>query len=213
MNDVLINIENNKSLIYKLANKYKEYYSIDDLFQAGCVGIIKATKNYDKSSNCKFSTYAYKYILGEMIDYIRKDKNIIVSEEIYDLYKKYIHVKELLFNKYEREVTFSEICSFMNMDEKYMLSIIESINVSKSIDEDINVYNSLSFDNRKNIDDNILLKDEIELLNDFEKDLINYRYYQGYSQEETAKLLGINQVKVSRQERLILTKMRNKLAS
>lgn len=211
--EILKNIEDNKSLIYKLANKYKDYYNIDDLYQAGCIGIIKATKKYNKDSSCKFSTYAFKYILGEMIDYIRKDKNIIVSEEVYNLYKKYIQIKELLFNKHEREVSFSEICSYMNIDEKYMLSIIESINVSKSIDEDEKVYNNLSIDDRNDIDNIILLKNEIELLSETDRNLINYRYYQGYSQEETAKLLGINQVKVSRQEKLILTKMKNKLAS
>ncbi|MBR4178505.1 MAG: sigma-70 family RNA polymerase sigma factor [Bacilli bacterium] len=214
INDEIIkNIEDNKSLIYKLANRYKSYYNIDDLYQAGCIGIIKATKKYDSNSKCKFSTYAFKYILGEMIDYIRKDKNIIVSEEIYNLYKKYIQVKELLFNKYEREVSFSEICEFMNIDEKYMLNIIESINVSKSIDEDEKVYNSLSIDNRNDIDNIILLRNELDSLCEFDRNIINYRYYEGYSQEETAKLLGINQVKVSRHEKLILTRIREKIAS
>ena len=214
MNDIVINnIKNNESLIYKIANKYKSFYSLDDLYQAGCIGIIKATKKYNSNTNTKFSTFAFKYILGEIIDYIRKDRNIIISDEVYSLYRKYIQVKNELFIKYEREMSFNEICSFMEIDEKLMLNIIESISFSKSIDEDEKVYNSLSFDNRDSIDNIILLKNEIELLDQKDRDLINYRYYQGYSQDETAKLMGINQVKVSRQEKLILSKMKNKLAS
>jgi len=214
MNDVILkNINDNKSLIYKLANKYRSYYNIEDLYQAGCIGIIKATKKFDSKSNAKFSTFAFKYILGEIIDFIRKDRNIIVSDEIYSIYKKYIKIKEMLFTKFEREASFSEVCEFMQIDEKYMLNIIESININKSIDEDEKVYNSICFDNREELDNIILLRNELDLLSEVEKELINYRYYQGYSQEETAKLMGINQVKVSRQEKQILLKMKDKLAS
>ena len=199
-----------EGIIFKLANKYKNYYNFEDLYQAGCIGIIKANKNYQ--GNTKFSTYAFKYILGEMIDFIRKDKSIIVSEEVYYLYKKYLYVKELLYEKYEREVSFDEICNYMEIDKNILLNIIESISFAKSINEDEKIYNSLSFDDRGSIDNEILLKMEIDNLDDLEKDLIKNRYYEGYSQSETAMKMGISQAKVSRQERLILKKIKDNIS-
>lgn len=203
---VYLKIKENENLIYKIASKYSNYYNIDDLYQAGCMGIIKACKNY-KNNNTKFSTYAYKYILGEMIDFIRKDKNIIISDETYDLYKKYIRIKELLCEKYQREVSFSEICKYMNVDEKYMLRIVESIYVDKSE----SVYENAYIDMRDNIDMEILIENEIENLNEYERALIKSRYFMGYSQDETASLLGVNQVKVSRNEKLILKKIKDNI--
>ena len=199
-----------EGIIFKLANKYKNYYNFEDLYQAGCIGIIKANKNY--KGNTKFSTYAFKYILGEMIDFIRKDKSIIVSEEVYYLYKKYLYVKELLYEKYEREVSFDEICNYMEIDKNVLLNIIESISFAKSINEDEIIYNSLSFDERGSIDDEILLKMELDNLDNLEKDLIKIRYYEGYSQSETAMKMGISQAKVSRQERLILKKIKDNIS-
>ena len=203
---IYLKIKENENLIYKLASKYKNYYNFDDLYQAGCIGVIKAYKNY-KDNNTKFSTYAYKYILGEMIDYIRKDKNIIISDEAYDIYRKYIKIKELLNEKYQREVSFSEICKYMNIDENNMVRIIESIYVDKSETSLDNSY----VDSRDNIDNEIFIQSEINNLTDYEKSLINYRYYLGYTQDETASILGTNQVKISRNEKLILKKLRENI--
>ena len=203
-------IKDNEWLIYSIAKKYLNYNNMDDLYQAGSIGIIKAYKKYNEDSNVKFSTYAYKYILGEMIDFIRKDKSIIVSDEVYDIYKKYNKIKDLLCFKYNREVSFNEICSYMNIDEKQMLSIIESISYSKSIDESL--YDYIPNNNEFTFDD-IVINSEIDMLNEFDKSLIDYRYYQGYSQEETARLLGISQAKASRCERLILNKMRENITN
>ena len=209
MNDeVYLSIKDNENLIYKIASKYSNYYNIDDLYQAGCVGIIKAHKNYKPNNKTKFSTYAYKYILGEMIDFIRKDKKIIISDEVYELYRKYIKVKELLSSKYEKEISFSEICNYMNIDERYMLNIIESINQSL----DSNDYENIIYkDDRSIIDEEIMLSSEIDELNEFDKSLINYRYYLGYTQSETADILGISQVSVSRNEKTILQRIKNNI--
>ena len=207
MKDIVYSkIKENENLIYKIASKYSNYYNIDDLYQAGCMGIIKACKNY-KDNNTKFSTYAYKYIMGEMIDYIRKDKNIIISDETYDLYRKYLKIKELLCEKYQRDISFSEICNYMNIDENKMIRIVESIYVSKC---ESNIENSY-IDSWENIDNELFIESEIDNLTDYEKSLINYRYYLGYSQDETAKLLGTNQVKVSRNEKLILKKLKENI--
>ena len=186
---------------------------MEDLYQAGCIGIMKAYKKYNMNSNSKFSTYAYKYILGEMIDFIRKDKSIIISDEAYEIYKRYLHIKEVLYLKFERDPTFKEICDFMQINENTLLSIIESISFVKSIEEDEVVYNSFSVDDRENVDTEILLRNELELLNEFDRSLIDYRYFKGYTQDETARMLGISQVNVSRKEKLILNKIKEKIAA
>ena len=188
-------IKENEWLIYEIAKRYSSYYSIEDLYQAGSIGIIKASKKYKSEYNVKFSTYAYKSILGEIIDFIRKDRNIVLSEETYLIYKKYLKVKELLTS--DREPTFSEICSFMEISESQMLNIIESISITKS-----DVY-----------DDKLLIENELSQLSEFDRSLIDYRYYLGYTQSETASLLGISQVKVSRQEKLILNRIKDNITN
>ena len=198
-------IHENEGLIFKIASKYKNYYNIEDLYQAGCIGIIKASKNYKENSECKFSTYAYKYILGEIIDFIRNDKNIILSNESYSIYKRYLKVKELLESKYNRDISFGEICSYMNIDERCMLNIIESVSMSKNIEENESIINN---NEEISIDEIIDLNNYLDMLSIEEKKLINYRYYQGYTQCETASLMGLSQVKVSRSEKLILSKIK-----
>ena len=200
-------IKENERLIYKLARNYSIYYNIDDLYQAGIIGIIKAYKKYDKSSSCKFSSYAYKYILGEMIDFIKKDRNIVVSDEVFDIYKKYVKVRDLLFSKYEREATIKEISAFMDISEQQLISIIESVAFTSEIEFEY------SDDKREIIDNKILIESELSNLDLFSKLLINYRYYQGFTQSETAQMLGVSQVKVSREEKLILSRIRNNIAT
>ncbi len=200
-------IKENEWLIKSFVNKYKDSYNYDDLYQAGMMGIIKAYNNYDKNSSVKFSTYAYNYVLGEIISYIKSERNIKISDEYISIYKKYLEVKELLNNKYNREVPFSEICKFMNISETALLSIIEGVSFTKNIDYD---YGN---DYRKDIDNKILLESEINNLNEFDKSIIYYRYYNDYSQNETAKVLNTSQAKISREEKLILSKMKRNICA
>ena len=199
----------NKNLILKLASKYSRYYSIEDLYQVGIIGIIKAYDHYNKESNSKFSTYAYKYILGEMIDYIRKDRNIIVSEEYFKIYKKYLEVRRLLETKLNREVTLKEISDFIGIGEEEIVRILEYVSFTKSIDKEISY--EYYVDERENIDTKIYLEALLDSLDNFDRNLIDYRYYQGYTQLETADMLGVTQVKVSRQEKLILQRIKNSI--
>ena len=205
-------IESNSWLIYKIARSYSEYYNIEDLFQVGSIGLLKAYKNYDKNSNVKFSTFAYKYVFGEIISYIKKDRNIIVGDEYMSIYKKYEKVKSLLISKYNREVSFSEICKFMEMDEQKLLSVIESVMFTKSIDADSLINYELAYDNREDIFNKVLLESELDALEPFDKSLINYRYYQGFTQSETAQALNTSQVKVSRREKMILQRIKTNIS-
>lgn len=205
-------IESNSWLIYKIARSYSEYYNIEDLFQVGSIGLLKAYKNYDKNSNVKFSTFAYKYVFGEIISYIKKDRNIIVGDEYMSIYKKYEKVKSLLISKYNREVSFSEICKFMEMDEQKLLSVIESVMFTKSIDGDNLINYEFAYDNREDIFNKVLLESELDALEPFDKSLINYRYYQGFTQSETAQALNTSQVKVSRREKMILQRIKTNIS-
>lgn len=205
-------IESNSWLIYKIARSYSEYYNIEDLFQVGSIGLLKAYKNYNKNSNVKFSTFAYKYVFGEIISYIKKDRNIIVGDEYMSIYKKYEKVKSLLISKYNREVSFSEICKFMEMDEQKLLSVIESVMFTKSIDGDSLINYEFAYDNREDIFNKVLLESELDALEPFDKSLINYRYYQGFTQSETAQALNTSQVKVSRREKMILQRIKTNIS-
>ncbi len=210
MSEYLTLIKESEGLIYKIASKYSMYYSIEDLYQVGSIGVIKAYKNYKKDTSVKFSTYAYKYILGEIIEFIRCDRNIKVSEEYMSLYKKYLSIRSLLTSKLEREPSFSEICSFMEIDEGVLRNVIETISFTKSTDESDYDYGN---DKREEIDNKILLENELSSMDDFDRNLIEYRYYQGYTQSETADALGVSQVKVSRQEKLILSRMKSNICA
>ena len=210
MSEYLTLIKESEGLIYKIASKYSMYYSIEDLYQVGTIGVIKAYKNYKKDTSVKFSTYAYKYILGEIIEFIRCDRNIKVSEEYMSLYKRYLSIKSMLTSKLEREPSFSEIASFMEIDEGVLRNVIETIAFTKSTDESDYDYGN---DKREEIDNKILLDNELSSMDEFDRSLIEFRYYQGYTQSETADALGVSQVKVSRQEKLILSRMKSNICA
>lgn len=210
MSEYLTLIKESEGLIYKIASKYSMYYSIEDLYQVGTIGVIKAYKNYKKDTSVKFSTYAYKYILGEIIEFIRCDRNIKVSEEYMSLYKRYLSIKSMLTSKLEREPSFCEISSFMEIDESVLRNVIETIAFTKSTDESDYDYGN---DKREEIDNKILLDNELSSMDEFDRSLIEFRYYQGYTQSETADALGVSQVKVSRQEKLILSRMKSNICA
>lgn len=210
MSEYLTLIKESEGLIYKIASKYSMYYNIEDLYQVGSIGVIKAYKNYKRDTSVKFSTYAYKYILGEIVEFIRCDRNIKVSDEYMSLYKKYLCIKSILTSKLEREPSFSEICSFMEIDEGVLLNVIETISFTKSTDDSDYDYGN---DKREEIDNKILLENELSSMDEFDRNLIEYRYYFGYTQSETADVLGVSQVKVSRQEKLILSRMKSNICA
>lgn len=206
------NIELDK-MIYSAASKYSKYYDIEDLYQAGLLGTVKASKRYDESLGTKFSSYSYPYILGEIIDFIKNDRVVKVSDKYMQIYKMYEKTRQLLTNSLSREPSFSEIAKFMKIDEQSLVDIIESVLFAKNIENDEYEVNSAFYvDERDKINDSLSLKEELEKLSEFERKLINYRYYQGFNQCETAEMLGTNQVKVSREEKLILSKMKRNLS-
>ncbi len=211
-------IYKNKNLIYKIASRYSNYYSMEDLFQVGVIGIIKAYNNYNKESNAEFTTYAYKYILGEIVKYISNDRLMKVNPEIIKIYKCYEKTKDCLTNKLGRNPSFEEICEFMGMDGSTVLYAIEKSEFAVSMDsvlgeDGFTLESVLGSDNTVQIDNKIDLQDELNKLPEDERKIIELRYYKDYTQSETAEELGISQVQVSRYENKILKKIKTNIAA
>ena len=131
-------IMNNQNLIYKLTHYFKNYENKEDLFQAGCIGMVKAYKKYDSSFNVKFTTFAFPYILGEMKKFAREDKGIKISKDISRLNSKIEQATIILSQKLMREPTIDELSSFLDISTYDLAEAINSTNNIMSIDEVIN---------------------------------------------------------------------------
>lgn len=200
-------IINNQNLIYSIASKFKG--DKEDLFQAGCLGLIDAYQKYDSNYNTKFTTYAYPFIMGEMYKYVLEDKNIKLSPEIVKLNLAIKKAEDYLTQKFKRGPTDIELSSFLEIP---VYKLVETRNCYQtlSLDDDTNessLYDFVSSDDVSK-DDLILLRDALNKLEAKEKELIIKRYFYNKTQQEVANELGINQVKVSREEGKVLTKLK-----
>ena len=218
MDEITNLIMNNERLIYSIANYFKNYQAKEDLYQAGCLGLITAYKKYDPNMNCKFTTYAYPYILGEMRRLVREDKGLKISREITKLNLKIEKAYVLLTQKLMKEPSIEEIARFLEIPEFYISEAILSLNKIKSIDEPVNDEGrdfTLQdvIGKSENIDELIMLKELLQGLNSEEKAIIDNRYMKDYTQSETSKLVGMSQVQVSRKEQKVLQKLKQKMVA
>ena len=209
-----------EKMIYYIAQKFSGYYDIDDLYQAGVEGLTKAYKNYNNNEQAKFSTYAYKWIYWEMMEFIRKDRSIKINKDIISLNKKIEKMKEIMTQKLMREPTTLELSLMLDIDEDTILEVKRQVEPIKSldycIDEDehkYNLYNSIKSEERSYDADIQDLKMELNALEQDELKLIKSRYYEDLTQEQTSKLLGITQVQVYRKEKKILKKLEKRLVA
>ena len=204
--------ENIERIIYKIASKYRHNFPIEDLFQVGIIGALKASKNFSNTYDTKFTTYAYNYILGEIVDYVNKDRNIKVSSSYLKIYKRYEQLKDILTQKLSRIPSNNEIALVMNIDEKLLEDVIVMSEYELSLDNMINDnttnYYDVLEDSKNNLELSVEMKNILSTLTEEERKLINYRYISNYTQNETAKILNINQVQVSRIEKKAKQKIR-----
>lgn len=211
MNNVEFIIKENAGLIWNVA---KKFYGANknDLYQAGVLGIIKALQNYQNNGDTKFSTYAYKYIYGEMYN-VATNKSIKQSKDLIRLVKMIELGRTRLTQELLREPTNTELAMFLEIDQSQMEMALASAPVMMSMDEDNDeardLHEVISYEENISTDDKILLNESINSLEKLEKDIINARYFEDLTQSETAKKLGITQVMVSRYETRSLNKMRN----
>ena len=211
-------IEKYKDKIISIATSMS-YKDKDDLFQAGCIGLIKAYKNYDESKSQEFFYYAKKYILGEMMIFLRENRNIKVSRDMYSLNKKINDAYNYLSQKFMHSPTIEELSEFLEInveDLRIALSDYNTTSLDKTINDDenkdVSLYDMIPNIEHLNKDDLISLKDGINSLTERERKIINLRYLKDYTQAQTANILGMSQVQVSRQEVKVLKKLNQEIA-
>jgi RNA polymerase sporulation-specific sigma factor len=212
-------IKGNLRLVLSVIQRFNnrgEY--VDDLFQVGCIGLIKAIDNFDLSQNVKFSTYAVPMIIGEIRRYLRDNNSIRVSRSLRDIAYKALQVRDQLVNKNSKEPTVSEIAEELNLPREEVVFALDAIQDPISLFEPIYhdggdaifVMDQVSDD--KNMDDSwlegIALREAMRKLNDREKLILSLRFFEGRTQMEVAEEIGISQAQVSRLEKTALNHMR-----
>ena len=213
LTDEMLKLEEKK--VYFIAKKYSNNYNMEDLYQAGILGVVKASKKYDENLGVKFSTFSEKYILGEILEYIRKDKNIKVSKDFISLKRKINIAVDRYYEENNIYPSIEELSIILNEDKSRILEVLNINQNIKSIDdvinEDILLKDTIANKEMIDISSLIDLKDALKDLKKDEINLIKERYYNGKSQTEIAKELNTTQVKVYRMERKILDNLNYKM--
>ena len=216
-------IEKNLPLVSAISKKFlNRGYEYEDIFQIGCMGIIKAINNFDNSYNVKFSTYAVPMIMGEIKRFLRDDGIIKVSRSLKNTARKLHYDRETLTKNIGREPTIDELAEFSGITSEDILIATESVNNLQYLYDVIHqddgapvlLIDKLSEKAGEDgeIVDRIALKDAIGNLDSKSRQIIILRYFQDKTQIQVAKLLGISQVQVSRIEKKVLKIMKEKLS-
>jgi len=190
----------------------------DDLFQVGCIGLIKAIDNFDLSQNVQFSTYAVPMIIGEIRRYLRDNNSIRVSRSLKDIAYKALQIREKLINKNSKEPTIEEIAKNLDIPKEDVVFALDAISDPISLYEPVYhdggeaIYVMDQVKDDKNTDENwlenIAINEAMKHLDEREKHILNLRFFQGRTQMEVASEIGISQAQVSRLEKSALKQMR-----
>lgn len=185
--------------------------NLDDLFQVGCIGLIKAMNNFDTTQNVQFSTYAVPMIVGEIRRYLRDNNSIRVSRSIRDLAYKVLAIKEKSMKEKLKEPTIEEIAKELNVDKEEIAFCLDAIQEPVSLQEPVygddteNIFVMDQISDKKNSDElwaeKITINEAMKRLNEKEKNIMNKRFYEGRTQMEVANEIGISQAQVSRLEK------------
>ncbi len=190
----------------------------DDLFQVGCIGLIKSIDNFDITQGVRFSTYAVPMIIGEIRRFLRDNNSVRVSRSIKDTAYKAMQAKEKIMSEEQREPTISEIAAEIGMSRAEVVialeSIVEPVSLYDPVYSDsgdtVFLLDQLGDNNDdKNWLDEIFLKDSIKKLSEREKTILTLRFMQGKTQMEVSKEIGISQAQVSRLEKNVIDRIRN----
>ncbi len=202
------------SVIQRFLNRGE---NMDDLFQVGCIGLMKAIDNFDITQNVRFSTYAVPMIIGEIRRYLRDNNSLRVSRSIKDTAYKAMKAKEEFINKNQREPSIKEIAKILETDEHEVVTALESIVDPLSLYEPIfsdggdmvYVLDQIG-DNSSaaNWIDEISIKEAIKKLDEREKKILTLRFMRGMTQTEVSEEIGISQAQVSRLEKFAIEKIK-----
>jgi RNA polymerase sporulation-specific sigma factor len=216
-------INGNLRLVLSIVQRFTQSSeNIDDLFQIGCVGMIKAIDNFDISQGVQFSTYAVPMILGEIKRYLRDNNAIRVSRSLRDTAYKAIYTKERLTKLNQKEPTITEIASEIGISKEDIVLALEAVQSPVSLYEPVyseggdTLYIMDQVSDKKNKEDNwvthISLREAMNRLSRREKKIINMRFFECKTQMETAEEIGISQAQVSRLEKSALKSMKKYLS-
>lgn len=215
-------IEGNLRLVLSVIQRFSNSNeNPDDLFQVGCIGLIKAIDNFDRSLNVKFSTYAVPMIIGECRRYLRDNNSIRVSRSLRDIAYKAIYAKDMLLKKNDREPTIEEIAAAVEVDKEEIAMALDAISSPLSLYEPVyqeggdTLYIMDQVSDKKNKEENwvenISLNEAMKRLNDREFNIIKLRFFEGKTQTEVASEIAISQAQVSRLEKNALKSLKNYL--
>ena len=215
-------VENNMALVWSIVRRFQNRgYESEDLFQIGCIGLIKAINKFDSSFEVKFSTYAVPMIIGEIKRFIRDDGMIKVSRLLKETSNKARIIKEIMSKEMGREPSVNEMALRLNIAPEELVMAIEAgvspESLYNSIGEGDNSPLQLidriegeSGDKESDIIDKIALQQILETLKPRERQIIVLRYFKEKTQNQIANMLGISQVQVSRIEKKVLREIRRK---
>ena len=215
-------VNGNLKLVLSILKKYNNRCdNMDDLFQIGCIGLIKAIDNFDLSFDVKFSTYAVPMIIGEVKRYLRDNTSVRIARGVKDIAYHAFQIKEELTNQLNREPSIKEIADRMDITEFEVSNAIDSMKDTLSISEPIysdggdTIYLQDQIEDKNNnmynIDEKVALKEAIRNLKDKEKYIIIERYITGKTQMELAEEIGISQAQISRIEKNALKNIKNRI--
>lgn len=212
-------VQGNLRLVLSIIQRFnRRGENVDDLFQVGCIGLIKAIDNFDLSQNVRFSTYAVPMIIGEIRRYLRDNNSIRVSRSLRDIAYKALQARDQLVSKHLKEPTIMEISKELNMPKEEVVFALDAIQEPISLFEPIYhdsgdaIFVMDQVKDEKSEDEvwleEIALREAIDKLNKREKLILNLRFYEGKTQMEVADEIGISQAQVSRLEKNALRQMR-----
>ena len=211
-------VNQNIGLVKNLAMKYAVgSYEIDDLMQIGFVGLVKAIERFDTSFDVMFSTYAVPMILGEIKRYIRDDGKIKISRQLKIEMKNLKNIQQEYYNKHGKSPKISYLASQMEVSSEHIMEILEAIDSLANVESLDNqllpegAHCSEYIDEEQQNVNIIDLKTAIKELENRERQIIILRYFKDMTQQQVAKILGISQVQVSRIEKKVLQRMKEKI--
>ncbi len=211
-------IEGNLRLVLSVIQRFSNRgENSDDLFQIGCIGLMKAIDNFDITQNVRFSTYAVPMIIGEIRRHLRDNSSVRVSRSIKDTAYRAMQVKEKLMANFQREPTVEEIANELDLSKGEVVlaleSIVEPVSLFESVysdgGDDVYVLDQLGDSNDdSNWTDEIAFRDTLRSLDEREKRILMLRFMKGKTQMEVSKEIGISQAQVSRIEKGVLEKIK-----
>lgn len=215
-------INGNLKLVLSVVRKFNNRgENVDDLFQVGCIGLIKAIDNFDLSQNVLFSTYAVPMIIGEIRRHLRDNNSIRVSRSLRDIAYKALQAKEALTAKNNKEPTLEEVAKEIGFTKEEIANALDAIQDPVSLYEPIyndgadSLFLMDQISDDKNVDENwiedIAISESLKKLNDREKMIIKKRFFDGKTQMEVADEIGISQAQVSRLEKTALLQMKKNI--